>query len=58
MTRPEHCPGRYLSSPYRQLGLCVRCNRLHKGGSMEPAATLEGGAACVNWVAVPWPETK
>lgn len=45
------CPGRRSTALQGLYGLCIRCDRLHSAGELEPAvAQVSGVAQCCNWV--------
>ena len=45
------CPGRRSTALQGLYGVCIRCDRQHAAGGMEPAVAQESGVAqCINWV--------
>lgn len=46
----ELCPGKRSLTSQGTYGLCIRCDRLHPAGEMEPGVQqVSGVAECADW---------
>lgn len=53
------CPGKRSTAAQGTYGLCIRCDRLHPAGGMEPAVRRESGqAVCADWVRLRMVQSK